>query len=85
MTDVLKKQVGGDHYRKMKIQPIQLIQANELGFCEGSIIKYTCRYKQKGGVQDLKKVIHYAELLIAELEKEKPDADTDLFDLPPER
>jgi hypothetical protein len=83
--DPLKKQVAGDHYKTLKVQPIEFILANDLGFCEGNIIKYTCRYKQKGGVQDLKKVIHYAELLIAELEKEKPDADTDLFDLPPER
>jgi hypothetical protein len=58
-----------DHYN-MEIQPIEFILGNELGFCEGNIIKYTCRYKQKGGVEDLKKVIHYAELLIAQLEKE---------------
>jgi hypothetical protein len=68
--DPFKQQVGGGHYKSMKIQPIEFILGNELGFCEGNIIKYTCRYKQKGGVEDLKKVIHYAELLIAQLEKE---------------
>ncbi len=65
----LAKQVGGYHYKSMKIQPVEFILANDLGFCEGNIIKYTCRYKQKGGVEDLKKVIHYAELLINKIEK----------------
>lgn len=64
-------QVGGSHYKSMKIQPVEFILANDLGFCEGNIIKYTCRYRQKGGVQDLKKVIHYAELLIKSIEAEQ--------------
>jgi len=70
VRDPLKEQVGGGHYKSMKIQPVEFILANELGFCEGNIVKYTCRYKQKGGVEDLKKVIHYAELLISKLEGE---------------
>ena len=61
-------QIGGSHYKSMKIQPVEFILANELGFCEGNVIKYICRYKQKGGVQDLKKVVHYAELLIKQIE-----------------
>lgn len=65
----LDKQVGGQHYKDMAIQPVEFILANELGFCEGNIIKYTCRYKQKGGIEDLRKVIHYAELLINKMEK----------------
>jgi len=62
-------QVAGTHYKTLKIQPVEFILANQLGFCEGSIIKYTCRYRQKGGIEDLKKVIHYAQLLIAKLEE----------------
>lgn len=85
MTDVLQKQVNGDHYKNMRLQPIEFILANELGFCEGNIIKYTCRYKQKGGVQDLKKVIHYAELLISQIEKGNSNADNSLPYLPPGR
>jgi hypothetical protein len=54
----------------MKFQPIEFIFANDLGFAEGNIIKYTCRYKQKGGVEDLEKVVHYAQMLI-EREKAK--------------
>lgn len=69
-SNLLSEQVGGSHYKTMKIQPIEFIQANDLGFCEGNIIKYTCRYKQKGGVEDLNKVIHYARLLIEQIEKD---------------
>lgn len=70
MTNPFDEQVGGSHYKSMKIQPVEFILANDLGFCEGNVIKYICRYKQKGGVQDLKKVIHYAELLIKSVEGE---------------
>ena len=62
----MDKQVGGSHYKDMKIQPITFIQANGLGFCEGNAIKYLCRYKDKGGIEDLKKAKHYIELLIEE-------------------
>lgn len=71
MTNPLEEQIGGTHYKTMKIQPIEFILANDLDFCQGNIVKYTCRYKQKGGVEDLNKVIHYARLLIENLEKGK--------------
>ena len=65
------KQVGGNHYASKTVQPIKYILANELGFCEGNIVKYITRYKDKGQpVDDLRKVIHYAEFLLEqELEK----------------
>ena len=63
----LESQVGGDHYKKMKFQPIEFCMANDLGFVEGSVIKYVCRYKEKGGVEDLEKAKHYLELLIERL------------------
>ena len=63
--NVFDKQVGGDHYKNLKIQPTEFILANEIPFCEGSIIKYISRWKNKNGIEDLKKVIHYAEILIA--------------------
>ncbi len=69
-SNPLSEQIGGSHYKTMKIQPVEFIMENGLGFCEGNIIKYTCRYKQKGGVEDLHKVIHYARLLIDQIEKE---------------
>jgi hypothetical protein len=59
-----KKQVGGSHYKNYKIQPVEFIIKNNIGFVEGNIIKYVLRFKEKGGVQDLEKAKHYIELLI---------------------
>ena len=59
-----KKQVGGNHYKKYKIQPVEFIVKNNIGFCEANIIKYVLRFKEKGGVNDLLKAQHYIELLI---------------------
>lgn len=58
-----QKQVGGEHYKKT-IQPWDYIAANNIGFFEGNIIKYVSRYKEKGGIEDLKKAQHYLEKLI---------------------
>jgi len=59
-------QVGGSHYQDLKIQPIQYILENELGYCEGNIIKYASRWRRKGGIDDLRKIIQFAEFLIAQ-------------------
>ena len=59
-----KKQVGGNHYLKYNIPPVEFIIKNNIGFVEGNIIKYILRFKEKGGVQDLLKAKHYIELLI---------------------
>lgn len=59
----LNEHVGGDHYKKYKIQPIEFIYANSIPFIEGNIIKYICRHKDKGGIKDLEKVEHYIRLL----------------------
>lgn len=61
----LDKQVGGNHYKDMAIQPVVFITANDIGFLEGNIIKYACRHASKNGAEDIKKVIHYAELILA--------------------
>tara|TARA_R110000868_G_scaffold142639_2_gene360077 strand:- start:695 stop:952 length:258 start_codon:yes stop_codon:yes gene_type:complete len=60
----LNVQVGGNHYKGFKIQPVEFIHRNEIGFIEGNCIKYLCRWREKGGVADLQKVQHYIELLI---------------------
>jgi hypothetical protein len=59
-----KKQVGGSHYKNYKIQPVEFIIKNNIGFVEGNIIKYVLRFKEKGGAVDLEKAKHYIELLI---------------------
>ena len=58
------KQIGGNHYKYMKIQPLDFIIQNEIPYIEGNIIKYVSRYKAKNGLQDLEKAMHYLEILI---------------------
>jgi hypothetical protein len=60
----LQKQIGGSHYAEMAIQPIEFITANNLSFLEGNIIKYVCRHRNKNGADDIKKAMHYCELLL---------------------
>ena len=57
-------QIGGDHYKGIGIQPIEYIMANNLDFCEGNVIKYVSRWRQKNGLDDLLKAKHYLEFLI---------------------
>ena len=64
------RQVGGDHYLKMKIQPVEYIVKNNIGYREGSAIKYISRWQHKGGVEDFKKAIHCLEMIILEVENE---------------
>ena len=58
-----KKQIGGSHYLKMKIQPSEFANKNNLPFAEGNAIKYICRHKYKGGKKDLEKAKHYIEMI----------------------
>jgi Protein of unknwon function (DUF3310) len=60
----LDKQVSGSHYKDKGIQPIVYIHSNNLGFCEGNVVKYVTRHKEKNGAADIKKAIHYLELLL---------------------
>lgn len=60
----LKRQVGGDHYKDMKIQVVEFCHANNIPFLPGNVIKYVTRYAQKNGIQDLEKARHYIDLLI---------------------
>ena len=59
-----KIQVGGNHYKDMKIQPIDYIVENEIPYREANVIKYVSRYKSKNGLEDLQKARHYLDLLI---------------------
>jgi hypothetical protein len=61
---IREKQVGGSHYNKHKIQPLDVIDEYNLNYYEGNIIKYILRYRDKNGVQDLEKAMHYLEMLI---------------------
>lgn len=62
--NALSRQVGGDHYRNMAIQPIEFIIRNNIPFCEANAIKCLCRWRSKNGIEDLEKAKHYIDLLI---------------------
>lgn len=60
----LTLQIDGDHYKNLKIQPIEYNHANGIPFAEGNVIKYMTRWRSKGGLKDLAKAKHIIELLI---------------------
>jgi Protein of unknwon function (DUF3310) len=64
-SDLLANQAHkSQHYKDFKIEPLQYIEENSIGFHEGNIIKYVSRWRQKDGVDDLKKAKFYIERLI---------------------
>ena len=61
-------QVGGSHYQKYKIQPMEFFMANKIPYAQAAIIKYVIRYQDKNGIEDLKKARHIIDMLIDEEE-----------------
>jgi hypothetical protein len=70
VKDPLNSQVGGSHYKKYKIQPVEYAMANNLNYCQANAVKYITRYRDKNGIEDLRKAIHNIEILIALEERE---------------
>lgn len=66
----LETQEGGDHYKNLAIQPVEFILANKIPFIEGNVIKYVVRHRNKNGAQDIRKAIHFLNML---LEMEYPE------------
>jgi hypothetical protein len=64
LNNPLDTQVGGDHYKNFKIQPVEFCQKNRIPYCESNVIKYVCRHEFKNGKEDLEKARHYIDLLI---------------------
>ena len=60
----LDVQEGGNHYKDLKIQPVEYIHANGLDFFQGNVVKYVTRHKAKNGEQDIRKAIHYLNLIL---------------------
>jgi hypothetical protein len=60
----LDEQVGGAHYKQMKIQPVEFIVENNIPYCEANVIKYISRHRSKNGEQDVRKAIHYCQLIL---------------------
>lgn len=63
-AEALITQIGGHHYKKLSIQPVEYIHANSIPYFEGNVIKYVTRWRDKGGLEDLEKAKHYLDLLI---------------------
>jgi len=57
-------QIAGDHYKNKAVQPWDYIIANDLGYLEGNVVKYVSRWKNKNGIEDLKKAQHYLAKLL---------------------
>tara|TARA_R100000231_G_scaffold98049_1_gene73219 strand:+ start:241 stop:522 length:282 start_codon:yes stop_codon:yes gene_type:complete len=68
------RQIGGKHYKDYKIQPYEFISKNNLSFYQGVVIKYVVRYLEKGGIEDLEKIIHYTQLEIHKLQDDEVKA-----------
>lgn len=57
-----------NHYTRFEIEPIEFIMRNKMEFWQGNVIKYTCRYDAKNGIEDLRKAVRYLEMQIKKLE-----------------
>ena len=69
------EQVSGDHYKSLKIQPLEYCMANNLNACQTHVVKYVSRYDRKwktkkDQIKDLKKAKHVIDMQIELLEKE---------------
>lgn len=63
-SKALKTQEGGTHYKDMVIQPVEYIHSNNIDYLSGNVIKYVSRHKSKNGAEDIKKAIHYLQLIL---------------------
>ena len=62
--NALQTQEGGGHYKKLAIQPVEYIFHNKLEYLEGNVVKYVTRHKDKNGAEDIRKAIHYCQLIL---------------------
>ena len=73
-----KKQIGGQHYLKYKIQPSEFVIENRLLYPEGNVIKYILRHQIKGGKEDLEKAKHFIDMIIEREYEKESEQQTDL-------
>lgn len=60
----MNTQIGGSHYKNYRIQPLDWALDNSINAAEFSILRYVLRYRDKNGLEDLDKAIHYAQILV---------------------
>jgi len=65
-TDNKLSNHGRKYYTKYAIEPVVFCIKNRVPFAEGNVIKYVCRWREKGGVDDLRKAKHYVDMLMTE-------------------
>lgn len=63
-ASALSTQEGGSHYKDKAIQPVEYCHANGIPFMEGSVIKYVTRHRSKNGAADIRKAIHFCQLIL---------------------
>ena len=68
--ECLQEQVGGTHYKKLKVSPAYFVCENKLLFAEGNVVKLVCRHQNKNKAEDIKKAIHYLKII---LERDYPN------------
>lgn len=76
VANPLDVQMGGAHYKRKAIQPVEYISANNLNFLEGCVVKRITRWRDKPGqnrFEDLRKIQHEIDLLIAMEERFNPE------------
>lgn len=67
-------QIGGNHYKQFKgMEPWDVITGWNLGYLDGTALKYIARWRHKNGVQDLEKALHFLQKAIEVYGKEKND------------
>ena len=60
-----QRQVGGSHYKKEGVtEHWDVVVQHKMDYFQGQITKYVMRWREKGGVQDLKKAQHFLEKYI---------------------
>ena len=72
--ECLQEQVGGSHYKDLKVCPAYFICENKLLFAEGNVVKLVCRHQNKNKSEDIKKAIHYLKII---LERDYPNEQED--------
>jgi hypothetical protein len=66
------KQISGSHYKQRSPEPWDVVAAWDMGYLDGSALKYIARWRYKNGISDLQKAIHFLEKLIeVELGRER--------------
>jgi hypothetical protein len=67
------KQIAGTHYKDLEPEPWDVVLNWGLGYLDGTALKYIARWRNKNGVEDLKKAVHFIQKLIEEEEKKEKE------------